>query len=47
MNDHIKQKLKLKLYKSLVKPILIYNAGIRGVTQSEEQALDSFNFSLN
>ena len=42
-NDHIKQELKLKLYQSLVKPVLTYNSGTWGLTKTQENNLDSFH----
>ena len=41
--DKIKQCLRLKLYKSLVKPILVYNAGTWSPTKKEEDELDAFH----
>ena len=41
--DKIKQTLKVKLYKSLVKPILLYNSGTWGLTKKEEESLNSFH----
>ena len=41
--DKIKQSLRLKLYKSLIKPILVYNAGTWSPTKKEEDELDSFH----
>ena len=41
--DHIKQSLRIKLYKSLIKPILTYNSETWGLTKKEEQNLDSFH----
>ena len=42
-NDRIKQDLKLKLYQSIVKPVLTYNSGTWGLTKTEENNLDSFH----
>ena len=36
--DKIKQTLNVKLYKSLVKPILLYNSGTWGLTKKEEES---------
>ena len=44
--DKIKQSLRLKLYKSLVEPILVYNAGTWSPTKKEEDELDSFRDAL-
>ena len=41
--DIIKQGLRLKLYKSIVKPILLYNSGTRSPTKNEEEQLDAFH----
>ena len=41
--DKIKQSLRLKLYKSLIKPILIYNSGTWSLTKKEENELDAFH----
>ena len=41
--DKIKQTLRLKLYKSIVKPILIYNSGAWSPTKKEENELDAFH----
>ena len=42
-NDKVKQHTKLKLYKTLVKPILTYNSGTWSPTLKEENDLDSFH----
>ena len=42
-NDHIKQKLKLKLYQALVKPVLTYNSRTWGLTKTQGDHLDSFH----
>ena len=42
-NFHVKQCTKLKLYKTLVKPILTYNSGTWSPTKKEEIDLDSFH----
>ena len=41
--DKITQKRKLHLYKTLVKPVLLYNCGTWGVTAAAEQRMDSFH----
>ena len=41
--DKIKQVTKLKLYRSIVKPILTYNSGTWGPTKKEEDELDAFH----
>ena len=41
--DKIKQTLKVKLYKSLVKPIILYNSGTWGLTKKEEESLNCFH----
>ena len=41
--DRIKQSTKLKLYKTLVKPVLLYNSGTWSLTQKEEEDLDGFH----
>ena len=41
--DKIRQELRIKLYKSLIKPILLYNCGTWGLTKSEEEGLNSFH----
>ena len=41
--DRIKQSTKLKLYKTLVKPVLLYNSGTWSPTQKEEEDLDGFH----
>ena len=42
-NIYISEKLRLKLYDSLVKPILIYNAGTWGISKTDEKNLNSFH----
>ena len=42
-NDRIKTKTKIKLYKSLVKSVLIYNCGTWALTRAEEDKLDAFH----
>ena len=41
--DKIKQALKIKLYKSLVKPVLVYNSGTWRLTRKEEEDLNAFH----
>ena len=41
--DKIKREIKIKLYKSLVKSILIYNCGTWALTQAEANKLDTFH----
>ena len=40
--DKIKEDTKLKLYKSLIKSILLYNCGTWGLTKHQEDQLNSF-----
>ena len=42
-DDKIKTNIKIKLYKSLVKSVLIYNCGTWALTRSEEERLDRFH----
>ena len=41
--DKIKLKTRIRLYKTLVKSVLIYNCGTWGVTQAEEERLNAFH----
>ena len=41
--DKIKQTLRVKLYKAIVKPILLYNSGTWSPTRKEENDLDAFH----
>ena len=41
--DKIQLSTRLKLYKTLVKPILLYNCGTWGTTKTEENKLDAFH----
>ena len=41
--DHISEQLRLKLYKTLVKPVLLYNSSTWGMTQKETKDLDAFH----
>ncbi|GFS08575.1 endonuclease-reverse transcriptase [Elysia marginata] len=41
--DKIKREIKIKLYKSLVESILIYNCGTWALTQTEANKLDTFH----
>ena len=42
-NDHISEQLCLKLYKTLVKPVLLYINSTWGMTQKETKDLDAFH----
>ena len=42
-NDKIKIHVKIKLYTSLVKSVLIYNCGTWALTRSDEERLDRFH----
>lgn len=39
----IKQQTRVRLYKSLIKSILLYNCGTWGLTQQQEEKLDAFH----
>ena len=41
--DHISEKLRLNLYRTLVKPVLMYNSSTWGLTQKETKGLDAFH----
>ena len=41
--DHIKEKHHLKLYRTLVKPVLLYNNAIWGLTKRGATNLDAFH----
>ena len=41
--DKLKLSTRLRLYKSLVKPILLYNCGTWGITKTETEKLDAFH----
>ena len=41
--DKISQKRKMLLYKTLVKPVLLYNCGTWGVTAATEKKMDAFH----
>ena len=41
--DYISEQLRLKLYKTLVKPVLLYNSSTWGMTQKETKDLDAFH----
>ena len=41
--DHISEIRRLKLYQTLVKPVLTYNCGTWGLTKKDEEQLDSFH----
>ena len=38
-----KEKLRLKMYKSLIKPVLLYNSSTWGLTEEEKKNLNSFH----
>ena len=38
-NTSIRKTTRIKLYKTLIKPILLYNCGTWGITKSEENSL--------
>ena len=42
-NNKIKQSTVLKLYRALVKSVLLYNSATWGLTQSDENKLDTFH----
>jgi hypothetical protein len=39
----VKKKLRIKLYKSMVKTVLTYNSGTWGLTKTEESSLNAFH----
>jgi len=41
--DHISEQLRLKLYRTLVKPVLLYNSSTWGMTQKETKGLNAFH----
>ena len=41
--DHVSEKLRLKLYRTLVKPVLMYNSSTWGLTQKDTKGLDAFH----
>ena len=41
--DHISEQLCLKLYRTLVKPVLLYNSSTWGMTQKETKGLNAFH----
>lgn len=41
--DHVSEKLRLKLYRTLVKPVLMYNSSTWGLTQKNAKGLDAFH----
>ena len=43
IKNQVNQKTKMKLYRALVKSILLYNCSTWGVTQNIEQKLDAFH----
>ena len=42
-NEKIKRETRVKLYKSLVKSVLLYNCGTWALTQTDEKRLDAFH----
>ena len=42
-NGYVRRKTKMKLYKAIEKPVLLYNAGTWGLTKSDEKNLYSFH----
>ena len=41
--DKIKMKTRVRLYKTLVRSVLLYNCGTWGVTRAEEESLNAFH----
>ena len=41
--NRIRPEIRMKLYKRIVKPVLLYNSQTWGLTKSDEKNLDSFN----
>ena len=41
--NKIRPQIRLKLYKSIVKPVLLYNSSTWGLTKTDEDNLDSFH----
>ena len=41
--DRIKLKTRLKLYKALVKSVLLYNSSTWGITKAEEESINAFH----
>ena len=41
-NKHVKVEKRLKIYKCITKPVLMYNCGTWGITKTEENSMDSF-----
>ena len=41
--DHVREALRIKLYKTLVKPILLYNSSTWGIKRVEESSLNAFH----
>ena len=41
--DKIKLKIRLKLYKNLIKSIILYNCGTWGLTKHQEEKLDTYH----
>ena len=42
-NHKVSRNTKIRLYKAIVKPVLLYNASTWGLTKNEEAGLDSFH----
>lgn len=42
IKDKIEQSLRLKLCRSVIKPVPLYNSGTRSPTKKEEEQLDAF-----
>ena len=41
--DKIKEDLRIKMYKSIIKPVMLYNSSTWGITKEEEKNLNSFH----
>ena len=42
-NNYVRRNTKIRLYKAVVEPVLLYNAATWGLTKSDEKNLDSFH----
>ena len=42
--NRIRPHVRIKLYKTIVKPVLLYNSSTWGLSKSEEDSLDSFHY---
>ena len=42
-NQQVSRKTKIRLYKAIVKPVLLYNASTWGLNKSDEESLNSFH----